>query len=697
MLERTVQLVNGVGPKKSLILKTEAGIETIEDLLYYAPRKYMDRSSFKPIKDTFVGETVTIAGVITKIELAGKKKPFLKVEISDDTDTLCGVFFRGLQYFHKIFTLGDFVLFSGKIDFFKSKQIIHPDFDFIDEDSQIKSINTGRIIPLYPSSEKLKRYGFDSRGFRRIIRNAIDISIDNIDDSLDQSLLQELNLLPLKEALLSIHFPDSLDMAEMARKRLAFNELFFIQYYLALSRRQIKEEYKNKKNKIDDSYHNKLIESLPFQLTQDQINAIKEIRADLENPFPMNRLLQGDVGCGKTVVALASALLVKGMGLQTAIMAPTEILAEQHYNTFKKLSPGGAKITLLKSNMPQSEKKKIYKEISSGEIDIAIGTHALIQEKVEFANLGFIVIDEQHRFGVRQRAALRDKGISPDLLIMTATPIPRSLSLTLYGDLDISYIRQKPADRKPVKTLIFPQSKLDGVYNSVNKYLSMGRQAYFVFPLIQESEKIDLKSAEEAYIHLKQSIFSKYNVDILHGKMPSSEKDLIMRKFKDGETDVLVTTTIIEVGIDVANATIMVIEHAERFGLAQLHQLRGRVGRGEHQSFCVLSHADDAGEDSMARINALASNDDGFKIAEEDLKLRGAGDIIGTRQHGLNNGFEFTDIITDIELILTAKEKAGKAVMKIENIEEVIGQINQNKHSSVIKGIRSKKILSILS
>jgi ATP-dependent DNA helicase RecG len=379
-------------------------------------------------------------------------------------------------------------------------------------------------------------------------------------------------------------------------------------------------------------------------------------------------------------------------------MAPTEILAMQHFQSFSTLMPRGIRLALLTGSTPPQEKKSICGDVTAGTVDIVIGTHALIQEDVTFRSLGLIIIDEQHRFGVAQRAALREKGDTTDLLIMTATPIPRSLSLTLYGDLDASLIREKPSSRLPIKTMAFPRSRLKGVYNSVEKYIAEGRQAYYVLPLIEESEKSDLKSAKETFGQLKDGVFSHRRVELLHGRMKADEKDAIMRRFRNGETDILVSTTVIEVGIDVPNASVMVVEHAERFGLSQLHQLRGRVGRGAHQSFCVLVYPDDIPDESRRRIEILTAIDDGFRIAEEDLRLRGAGEMIGVRQHGYDSGFEFTDLASDLELIVSAREEASKAVAQLADAKAALEDIRgEMRHSEILKGIRTKKILSILS
>ena len=700
-MQTHIQYLKGIGPKKADALKAEAGIETVEDLLYYAPRRYLDRSSFKSIVDCFPGETVTVTGTIRHLSVAGKRRRFLEVFIDDGTDSLSGIFFAGIQYFQKIFIEGSTVIFSGKVDVYKGKQIVHPEFDFIDEDSRIKSIHAGRVIPLYRSTEKLKTLGFDSRGFRRAIRSAIDDYLDKIQEPLDSALRERLNLLPLREAICTIHFPESFDDVEKARRRLAFNELLFLQVYLGISRKNLQHEVATGKPPIDSTFLDSFMRALPFELTEDQRNSISEIKDDIERPFPMNRLLQGDVGSGKTVVSMAAALMVAGRGEQTAVMAPTEILASQHYRNFKRLIPDTIGMELLTGNMPKNKKTEILESVQSGGCAILIGTHALLEGDVVFKKLGLIIIDEQHRFGVRQRATLREKGEHPDLLVMTATPIPRSLALTLYGDLDITSIRVKPLNRLPVKTIALPESRMAGVYRSVEKYLAEGRQAYFVYPVIEESSKTELKSAITAYETLKNDVFTNRRIDLLHGRLHSRDKEDIMRRFIDGHIDILVSTTVIEVGIDVPNATIMVIQHPERFGLSQLHQLRGRVGRGEQQSFCVLLYPDEIGADTKTRIDVLVNSDDGFRIAEEDLRLRGSGEIVGFQQHGRDGGFEFTDLASDLDIIRLAREEADTILQHMPDTVSVLNSLSEGTLPAgplgPLNSLRRRKILSLLS
>ncbi len=698
MLKKGVQFLTGIGPHRAAVLSAEAGIDTIEDLLYYIPRRYVDRSSFKKIGECLPGETVTVAGTVTGIHLTGKNRRFLQITLSDDTASLRGVFFGGQRYFQSVFHDGDYILFSGKVEEYRGKQIVHPDYDFLELDSQIQSIHTGRIVPLYPSTAKLKSSGFDSRGFRRIIRTVIDDYVDQIQDSLDPSVLKKYGLPPLKESLISLHFPETFEDAETARRRLAFNEMFFLQLYLSLSRRYIRDNHPRRARPLNISVVDEFIDSLPFILTGDQKDVIQEILKDLSSPFPMNRMLQGDVGSGKTVVAMAVSLAATARGEQTAVMAPTEILTQQHFNSFSKSMPDGIRIKLITGSMPKKDREEVLASIARGEADIIIGTHALIQDKVEFMNLGLVIIDEQHRFGVQQRSRLREKGNAPDLLIMTATPIPRSLSLTLYGDLDISLIREKPSNRIPIKTISFPESRLSGVHNSIRKYVLEGRQVYIVLPLIEESEKIDLRSAQQTFKVLNEDVFPELSVDLLHGKMKTQEKELIMKRFVMKETDILVTTTVIEVGVDVPNATIIVLMHAERFGLSQLHQIRGRVGRGEKQSFCILIYPDDCDRENLKRLDVLLTTDDGFRISEEDLKLRGSGEFIGTRQHGYSSGFEFTDLVRDLEIINITREEAKRYVDGIEDIEGKLEEVTDTgKFGYLLKGIRQKRILGLLA
>lgn len=696
MLSRPVTAIKGIGTVRASVLESEAGIRTVEDLLYYAPRRYLDRSKFKKISDCIDGETVSISGVITDSKITRRKREILEVLVNDGSGEIKLLFFSGLKFFGRIFVPDEQVILSGKITYFRGLQMVHPDFDFIDHAPADRLINTGRIVPLYRSTLELKSHGFDSRGFRKAIMLAIEQFGDIITEPLTGNILERNGLIPLKDAITGIHFPESYEKANLARKRLAFNEIFYLQYYLALTRKKIKSVSSRKSREYCTSLINRYISNLSFTLTGDQKLAIDEITADMTGPFPMNRMLQGDVGSGKTVVAIATSLLSIESGEQAAIMAPTEILASQHYATAINALPEGISCRLITGSTAPNEKKKITDEIKNGECMLIIGTHALVQDSIEFNRLGYIVIDEQHRFGVEQRAALRNKGTHPDLLVMTATPIPRTLSLTLYGDLDISCIREKPAGRIPVRTLSFPESRISGVYNSMKKYIEQGRQIYYVLPLIEESEKTDLKSAMEIFNHLSNKIFPGTKVLLMHGRLKQKEKDEVMQSFRNGEAAILVTTSVIEVGVDVPNASVIVIHHAERFGLAQLHQLRGRVGRGTHQSFCVLVHPDNASPDSLERLRIMTETDDGFMIAEKDLQMRGDGQLVGTRQHG-DSGFEFMDPACDIDIITSARNDAIALAENVPDPENEIIQISGASGKSMLRNIRTSRILSILS
>ncbi len=687
--------LRGIGPSRAEILKTEAGIETVEDLLYYTPRRYVDRSCLKKICNCIPDEEITVSGTVTDIAIAGRSKKFLKVILDDGTGSIDGIFFGGIKYFQKIFNPGESVLFSGKIGKYRNLQIVHPEFDVIDDPSS--AINTGRIVPLYRSTEKLRSNYFDSRGFRKIMKQATDEYLHLAAETFESDLLRRYNLPELSDALRLIHFPETFDQAEQARKRLAFNEFFFLLFYINLSRRYIRENTVKKKFELCMDDVTEFKDALPFSLTDDQQRCVEEILSDIQSPYPMNRLLQGDVGSGKTVVAIISIIAIAKAGYQVALMAPTEVLAVQHYNTFLKLADNRLTFRLLTGNTSASEKARVADELLNGDISCVIGTHSLLEDDVKFDNLRLIIIDEQHRFGVEQRAKLRRKGEDTDLLVMTATPIPRSLTMTLYGDLDVSLIRTKPSDRKSIKTLAFPVERLSGVYNSIRKYVNEGRQIYYVLPLIEESEKIDLKSATEVFNNLSQNIFPDLRVNMLHGKLKQREKDSVMNDFFQHRIDILVSTTVIEVGIDVPNASVMVIEHPERFGLSQLHQLRGRVGRGSHQSFCVLVYQDNLKDGSINRIKTMTETDDGFIIAEEDLKQRGSGNIIGIKQHGHAGDFEFADLAIDSDLIANARTEAKLFVEKINDMSLAFENFKSRNYLPLLQGIRKKRILSLLS
>ncbi|MFQ6618309.1 MAG: ATP-dependent DNA helicase RecG, partial [Fidelibacterota bacterium] len=547
------------------------------------------------------------------------------------------------------------------VSFYRGYQMVHPDFDIKSEDGESDPINTGMILPLYPSSEILKRGGLDSRGIRKIVRSALDRAMPYIKDHFSKEFLLQVNIAPFDVAIKNIHFPENRNSLKNSIYRMKFDEHFFLQLMLALRKRRRTQELSPFVFENLGPIFNRLYEKLPFELTGAQKRVIKEIRRDLRSSRPMNRLIQGDVGSGKTIVAFLIASIVFGNGCQVALMAPTEILAEQHYYNAKDYFNGlDVNIKLLIGAQKPGEREEILSGIMDGYVHFVIGTHAIIQDPVIFKDLGLVIIDEQHRFGVMQRATLREKSFNPHVLVMTATPIPRTLALTLYGDMDISLIDEMPEQRKQIKTRLVRERDRPEIYEFIREQIHKGRQVYVVYPLIEESEKLDFQAATDGYERLKNSVFPQFRVGLLHGRMRSYEKDSIMSDFKAGNIDVLVCTTVIEVGIDVPNATIMLIENSERFGLTQLHQLRGRVGRGVKQSYCIMMTGTRS-RLARKRLKVIERTNNGFEIADEDLKLRGPGEFFGTRQHGLPE-LKIADIISDWHILRKAREWAFRVV-----------------------------------
>ena len=665
VLDLPIDSVRGVGAKRAAVLN-EAGIFTLGDLFWYRPRRYLDRSRVLPIARAPMGEEVTLVGQVRSTSFVPGKRPRFVLVVEDESDDITCTWFSGGRYMQRNFEEGDELALSGKIDLFQGRrQLVHPEYEFISPQGDGEMMHTSGIIPLYTSSADMKERGLRSRGFRRLMHGALAEFAEQVEDELPAAISQLLGLQTLVEALRSLHFPAALAEAEQARRRLAFDELFSLQLRLARLRARRLAKPEGTAFHASEKLLPQLLGQLPFALTAAQERVVGEIVADMEKPHIMNRLVQGDVGSGKTLVGLCAMLTAVENGYQAALMAPTEILAEQHFINIKKLvDPLGLHVVLLKGKQRVKLRRELLHLLATGTAHIAVGTHALIQSEVDFARLGLAVIDEQHRFGVVQRGALYKKGEKPDLLVMTATPIPRTLALTLYGDLEVSLIDELPPGRQAIRTARRGEEKRDAIFEFAGDQIRQGRQVYIVYPLVEESEKLDLKSAVEAHEELAHGHLAEFAVGLLHGRMDAEEKSAIMEAFKANEIQALVSTTVIEVGVDVPNATVMIVEHAERFGLSQLHQLRGRVGRGSEQSYCILiSHQQGRveGSDAFERLDAMVETQDGFLIAEKDLQIRGPGEFFGTRQAGLP-AFKMADLIEDEDLLKMARQEAERLV-----------------------------------
>ena len=662
-LDTSLQDLKGVGPKK-LQAFTNFSIRSINDLLNYYPRRYLDRSTVRLIKDLKINENVTIIGNIEvcRIRKTRNRKILYEVIISDGTGFVKLIWFNGAKYIKNLIKKDDRLAVHGKIEFFNGYQILHPDYDKIDSD--IDPINTGSIVALYPLTAELKKVKIEHRFMRRLMRQA-EPYIKIMNDYYDSELLAKAHLITLKEAIKNIHFPDSISDLDLAIERLKFDEHFFLQLLMALRKSSIKikntKPFKTRGNKVKQTMDN-----LGFELTNAQKRVINEINNDISSNSAMNRLLQGDVGSGKTIIAIISAIVSVENNMQVAIMAPTEILANQHYQSFKKyLDPLQISCALLVGKQRPKEKEKTLSALNNGKINIVIGTHALIQKNVKFKNLGLIVVDEQHRFGVLQRGILLNKGLHPHLLAMTATPIPRTMAITYHGDMDLSIIDEMPKNRKKIITKVVNDKRLSKVYNFMEQEIIAGRQCIVVYPLVEESKKSDLAAATEGFEKLK-NIFNN-NIGLIHGKMKKSDKDTIMKKFVNNTINILVSTTVIEVGIDVPNASVILVEHSERFGLTQLHQLRGRVGRGSAKSYCILVERN-VTPSSKKRLKIMEKTNDGFIIADEDLKMRGPGKFFSTEQSGFFN-YKLADMINDGPLIRRARSFAQEIVNRDPKLE----------------------------
>jgi len=679
-LDAPVSVIRGIGEKQAVNLE-RLGVRTIRDLLYLFPRRYEDYSQLKPINQLNYGEEVTIVAKVIDVQVLRppRGRVMTEVIVSDTTGVLRLLWFNQ-TYVTRYLKPGVFISISGKVDNYRGRPVLyHPDYEPIDQ----QQLNTNRIVPIYPLTAQITQ-----RWLRKTQFNVVHYWAERIPDYLPESLQKQAGVIPLQEALTQIHFPDSQELIKQAQYRLAFDELFLLQLGVIQQKRQW-QSLEGTPYIVEDSWLAERIENLPYALTNAQRQALDEIRADLARAHPMNRLLQGDVGSGKTIVAVLGMSIVIAGGAQAALMAPTSILAEQHYQTVLKLTtqPGryGAaflrpeQVRLLTGDTSPSERREISEGLQDGSVKLLIGTHALIEEPVTFQNLQMVVVDEQHRFGVEQRAALRSKGNNPHLLVMTATPIPRSLQLTIFGDLDVSIMDEMPAGRLPVETRIAYPFERHNVYELIEEQVRQGHQAFIIYPLVEQGENEETKAAVEEQQTLQEEVFPHLKVGLVHGRMKPAEKDAVMLAFRNGAYDILVSTSVVEVGVDVPNATVMVIEGADRFGLAQLHQFRGRVGRGEAQSYCILiPEREDAAENE--RLAAMTRTNDGFELAEEDLRQRGPGDFLGTRQAG------FPDLrmanLADVHLLQKARNLAEQVYaadpeLKSAEFQSLKAAINQ--------------------
>jgi ATP-dependent DNA helicase RecG len=677
-LQTPLQFLKGVGPRRAADLQ-RVGLTTIEDLLYRFPTRYEDRADFQPIARLRPGMSASVAGEVVGCGVRPTRRPRFRIFellIRDATGSLRAIWFNQ-PFLNDVFRPHQRVILFGKLELTShGLQMQNPQYEILQSDEDAageapagppaheETLHTGRIVPVYEKTGQLT-----AKMQRTLVHHALAQLPEAVSEPLPESVRERQQLIDRRTALHDVHFPpegttaaDLNSFRSPAQRRMIFEEFFLFQLGLVLRKRRAEADLKPRAVVINDQIREAVRRVLPFKLTGDQKKVVAEIVHDMQRHVPMNRLLQGDVGSGKTIVALIAAIVAMENGFQVAFMAPTEILAEQHYINIRRLLEAARfRIALLTGGTPARAKREMHAELAGGSLHLVVGTHALVEENVGFRELGLVIIDEQHRFGVMQRATLRSKGQHPDVLVMTATPIPRTLALTTYGDLDVSIMREMPPGRHPIKTTAKPESRREEIYDFVRAQIDEGRQAYIIYPLVEESEKVDLKAATEMADHLAQDIFPAYRVALLHGRMKQEAKDRVMQAFARGEFHILVATTVVEVGVDVANASVMLVEHAERFGLSQLHQLRGRVGRGPHQSFCVLLYQYPLTDQGRERLKALTDSTDGFVIAERDLELRGPGDFFGTRQSGLPT-LRVGDIVRDHQIMEEARREAVAAL-----------------------------------
>ena len=654
--KKSVRYLKGIGPRKSELLQ-KLGITTIRDLCFFFPRRYEDRSRFQKISEVTAGSFVTLKGKIAAMGLKPLKKvKLIELWLQDESGVLPAIWFNQ-PYLKNTFQVGQHVILSGKVDQYQNRlQVVSPEYEIIESQSENDPIHTGRITPIYPLTE-----GLFQRSMRAVMKELVDQHIsEEIEEYLLPQLIAKYQFLGRLDAIREVHFPTNYELLEKARTRIIFDEFFLLELKLLQRLNETKTRHKGISIRTASKSLETFSSHLKFKLTRDQIQAIQEILADVQLETPMHRLLQGEVGSGKTIVAAYLLQIAAENKIQSAVLVPTEILAEQHAATLRKtLAVYPTHVGLLTANVTGDDRAQILYELETGKIDVLIGTHALLQESVRFRKLGVVIIDEQHKFGVRQRAKLLTRDPRPHLLIMSSTPIPRTLGITLYGDLDISIIRELPKERKPIHTVQVSIKEKSRTIELVKKrILKTDEQAYILFPIIEETERLDLQAANQEYERLKMNEFKAVPIGLVHGKLPKDERDQVMQNFRSRKLKLLVTTSVIEVGIDNPNATMMIVEHADRFGLSQLHQIRGRIGRGSKKSICYLI-ADPKTEEAKKRLQIITQTNDGFIIAEEDLKLRGPGEFFGSRQSGFMP-FRLADMVRDSKMLIEAREEVKK-------------------------------------